>query len=154
MTKEKNNEQQLQHKMTKEFLYNFINKYSLTVLGTTDENNLAQTALVGFIVTPDLKIFFDTVKTSRKFKNLTQNQNISFVFGWDCEQTVQYEGKARLPDQSELDSLLQKYFEIFPDGQDRNANWKDIAYFVVDPKWIRHSDFKEPVKIEEINFDK
>jgi len=139
--------------MTKEFLYNFINKYSLTVLGTTDKNNTAQTALVGFIVTPDLKIFFDTVKTSRKFKNLALKPSISFVFGWDGEQTVQYEGIARHPDKSELDTLLQKYFEVFPDGKDRNVNWKDITYFVVDPKWVRHSDFKEPVKIEEINFD-
>ena len=140
--------------MTKEFLYNFINKYSLTVLGTTDENNIAQTALVGFIVMPDLKIFFDTVKTSRKFKNLTLNPNVSFVFGWDSEQTVQYEGTARHPDKSELDALLKKYFDVFPDGKERNINWKDITYFVVEPKWARYSDFKEPVKIEEINFTK
>jgi general stress protein 26 len=139
--------------MTKEFLYDFISRYSLTVLGTVNEYSSHETALVGFVVTPDLSIFFDTVKTSRKYHNLLANPNISFVFGWDGGQTVQYEGKARIPNGQEMEALLLKYFEVFPDGKDRNKNWKDIAYFVVDPKWIRYSDFSEPVKIQELKFD-
>lgn len=84
-------------RMTKEFLYDFISKHRLTVLATISENNMPEAALVGFAITPDLEIIFDTVKTSRKYKNLLKNPAISFVVGWDGEQTVQYEGIARIP---------------------------------------------------------
>lgn len=105
--------------------------------------------MVGFAITPDLEIIFDTITTSRKYKNLLKNPAISFVFGWDTEQTVQYEGIAKVPTNNELEKLLPYYFKIFPDGIDRKKNWKDLAYFYVKPKWIRHSDFDNN-KIEEI----
>jgi hypothetical protein len=42
---------------------------------------------------------------------------------------------------------------MFPDGVERRESWKNIAYFVVEPKWIRFSDFnKIPPLIEEIEF--
>ena len=139
--------------MTIAFLFDFISSYSLTVLGTVNQNNSPESALVGFIVTPGLKIFFDTVTTSRKYQNLIANPNISFVFGWVGEKTVQYEGIARIPGDKELELLLPEYFKVFSDGKDRNKNWIDVTYFVVEPKWIRFSDFSGPVKIEEMRFE-
>ena len=112
---------------------------------------MRQSALVGIAVTRDLKIIFDTV-TTRKYKNLIINPAIAFVIGWDDEQTVQYEGTARIPKDQQFDELLAVYFEVFPDGRDRKENWKDISYFYVEPRWIRYSNFNEPVQIEEIKF--
>ena len=136
--------------MTKEFLYSFISKNKLTVLATISESNIPESALVGFAITPDLKIIFDTVKTSRKYRNLLNNPTISFVIGWDNEETVQYEGIAKIPTDNELEVMLPCYFKVFPGGKDRKENWRDLVYFCVEPKWIRYSNFNDPVKIEEI----
>ena len=139
--------------MTNDFLYNFIRKYKYGVLATVSPYNVPESACVGIAVTPDLKIIFDTVSDSRKYKNLLLNPNISFVIGCDSEQTVQYEGIAKIPGTNELDKLLQTYFAIFPGGKERKENWKNIAYFCVDPKWIRYSDFNQSSQqIKEIKF--
>lgn len=138
--------------MTREFLYRFISKYRYAVLSTVTEYNRPESALIGFVVTPGLEVFFDTVTTSRKYHNLISNPYISMVIGWDKEQTVQYEGLARIPSKGELDNLLNTYFRIFPDGVERQTKWKDIAYFCVDPEWVRYSDFNTPQVIEEMSF--
>lgn len=140
--------------MTIEFLYNFIRQHKYAVLSTVSKDNMPESAVVGFIVTPDLKIFFDTVSNSRKYKNLILNSNISFVIGWDKEQTIQYEGTAKIPNHKELDVLLKSYFQVFSDGINRKKNWKNITYFSVEPKWIRYSDFNKSIpRIEELNFN-
>lgn len=136
--------------MTTDFLYSFISKHKFVVLSTVSEDNKPESAVVGIAVTKDLKIFFDTVCTSRKYQNLLKNPSVSFVIGWDNAQTVQYKGIARIPDESELGELLEIYFSIFPDGRERYETWNDIAYFIVEPKWIRYSDFSIPQTIEEI----
>ena len=138
--------------MTTEFLYKYIIEHKYAVLSTVTKENLPEAALVGIAVTEDLKIIFDTVTTSRKFQNLNDNPAIAFVIGWDDEQTVQYEGIARIPSESELDELLKTYFDVFPEGVERKENWKDIAYFCVEPKWIRYSNFNQPGRIEELEF--
>jgi len=67
--------------MTPEFVYNFISKNKYAVLSTVTKDNHAEAALVGIAVTPDLTIIFDTVSTSRKYKNLIENPSIAFVIG-------------------------------------------------------------------------
>ena len=138
--------------MTTKFIYNFISKHKHCVLSTVTTNNFSESAYVGFAVTEDLKIIFDTVTTSRKYQNLIKNPSISFVIGWDNYQTIQYEGIAKIPTTNELEVMLQTYFKVFPDGIERKINWKDIVYFCVEPKWIRYSDFNIPQQIDEIEF--
>jgi uncharacterized pyridoxamine 5'-phosphate oxidase family protein len=103
-------------------------------------------------VAPDLKLIFDTVSSSRKYKNLIQNQYVSLVIGWENEQTVQYEGRVIFQSGYEFNKMLGLYFQVFPEGKERSENWKDIAYFVIVPEWIRYSDFNGPLKIEEVDF--
>ena|ERR1035437_2567178 len=139
--------------MTKEQVYNFIRMNKLAVLATVTPDNKSESACMGIAVTSDLTIIFDTVTTSRKYQNLLVNPSISFVIGLDNEQTVQYEGIAKIPTPSELEELLKTYFKAFPDGQYRRDNWEDIAYFYVEPSWIRYSDFNSITpQIEEFNF--
>jgi uncharacterized pyridoxamine 5'-phosphate oxidase family protein len=120
----------LQINRDKEFIYKFISKYKYAVLSTVTRKNIPESALVGFAVTRDLRIIFDTVTTSRKYKNLLNNSSIAFVIGWDHEQTIQYKGTAKIPTKRELDALLKVYFKVFPDGRQRKETWKDIAYFI------------------------
>ncbi len=135
--------------MTTEFLRDFIAAHKYAVLSTVTKDNCAQAAAVGIAVTPELEIVFDTTNTSRKHLNLVRNPSIAFVIGCEGEQTIQYEGIARIPAKDELDRLLDIYFKVFPDGRERRENWKDLVYFCVTPKWIRYSDFNTPQIIEE-----
>lgn len=91
--------------------------------------------------------------SSRKYPNLLGNPAASFVIGWAGEITVQFEGVARQPESgAELARYQQVYFTAYPDGPDR-LSWPGIAYFVVQPKWIRYSDYDQrPPLIEEFSF--
>jgi uncharacterized pyridoxamine 5'-phosphate oxidase family protein len=138
--------------MKTEFLYNFISKRRHAVLSTVTSKGKPEAALVGFAVAPDLRLIFDTVSTSRKYKNLIQNGSIALVIGWDSHETIQYEGRVIIPEGDELNTMLELYFNVFPEGRERRANWKDITYFIVVPEWIRYSEFTVPPVVEETDF--
>ena len=138
--------------MTKEDLFNFIQKRELGVLGTIGPDGAPQSSLVGIAVTRELEIIFDTVKSSRKYRNLAARPVCSFAIGWEGEETVQFEGEAREPAGAELVHYQQVYFAKWPDGPSR-LTWPGITYFVVRPKWVRYSDFGQaPPKIQEFSF--
>ncbi|HEV7594147.1 MAG TPA: pyridoxamine 5'-phosphate oxidase family protein [Gemmatimonadaceae bacterium] len=139
--------------MTKSEIYDFLAIHSLGVLGTLSSDGSPQSALVGIAVTTEMEIIFDTVKSSRKFKNLMSNPACSFVVGWAGEITVQYEGEAWQPQGTALARYQSAYFAKWPDGPER-MKWSGITYFVVRPKWLRYSDFNQnPPVIEELIFD-
>ena len=138
--------------MTKEFLYNFIKKQNLAVISTLSKDNKPEAALVGFAVSPDLEIVFDTVKTSRKYKNLLQNPSVAVVIGWDNETTAQYEGIATELSGGNAAYYKEIYFEVYKDGRERAETWSHIVHFKITPKWIRYSNFNEDGCIEEMLF--
>jgi len=138
--------------MTKPDLFDFIQAQKLGVLGSISPDGAPQSSLVGIAVTPDLEIIFDTVKSSRKYRNLTANRACSFSIGWTGETTLQYEGRAIEPAGDELAHYQSVYFKKWPDGPDR-LSWPGITYFVVRPKWIRYSNFDQrPPSIQEFTF--
>ncbi len=138
--------------MTEAGLYSFLSERELAVLGTIAKDGKPQSALVGFAVTPELEIVFDTVKSSRKYPNLVANPACSFVIGWTGEQTVQYEGVAEECGGEEGERYKEVYFRAWPDGPARQS-WPGIVYFVVRPEWIRYSDFdQDPALIREFSW--
>lgn len=133
-------------------IYSFMAKYRYGVVSSIARSGFPQSALVGIAITSQLEIIFDTIKSSRKYPNLIERPNCSFVVGWGAEQTVQFEGTAIQPKGSDLKRYQEAYFAVWPDGPAR-ANWPGITYFVVQPKWIRFSDYDQhPPRIEEIAF--
>lgn len=136
--------------MQLEQLHRFIHARNLAVLSTVAPNGDPQSALVGIAVSSQLQIVFDTVKTSRKYVNLKACPRISFVIGWDAEVTVQYEGIATEPEGEALREAQSVYFQTWPDGRERQQ-WPGITWFLVNPTWIRYSDF-EAREIEEMTF--
>ena len=139
-------------RMTKAELFGFISGCKLGVLGSVSPEGVPQTALVGIAVTEALEIVFDTLDTTRKFRNLTANCRASFVIGWVGEKTVQFEGEAFLPKGEELDRYKKIYFATWLDGPARQS-WPGMVYFVVRPRWIRYSDFDQrPPLVEEQRF--
>ena len=66
---------------------------------------------------------------------------------------MQYEGEAQELHGSQLKRCHEVYFRAWPEGPSR-LTWPGIVYFVVKPKWIRHSDFDvNPPLIQEFTFD-
>jgi hypothetical protein len=133
-------------------LYPFISQCRLGVLSSIAPTMVPQSALVGIAVTENLEIIFDTVKTSRKYSNLIARPACSFVFGWNGEQTVQYEGIARELGGSDLQRYQNVYFQAWPECVS-HLTWPEIVYFSVVPKWVRYSDFDQnPPLIREFSF--
>jgi pyridoxamine 5'-phosphate oxidase-like protein len=137
--------------MTEMDLYSFMARSKLGVLGSLWQSS-PQSALVGIAVTPQLEIVFDTIESSRKYRNLRMAPACSFAIGWDGEQTVQLEGEAKQLASPELERYQEIYFKAWPDGR-AHLSWPGIVYFIVRPRWIRFSDFdRTPASIQEFTF--
>jgi len=137
----------------KDRVYQFIKQKPLGVVSTINKFGKPEAALVGIAVSDQLEVILDTVKSSRKYQNILQNTSVAIVIGWDNETTVQYEGKAEiLGDDAEAQQLKEIYFEAYPDGRERAQTWSGLVHIKVSPKWLRYSNFNDPVVIEEISF--
>jgi pyridoxine/pyridoxamine 5'-phosphate oxidase len=134
--------------LTNAELYAFMHARRLGVLASTAADGTPEAAVVGYAVTSDVELIFDTTEASRKCQNLRRDGRIAFAIGWDGEITVQYEGIADEPVGEELGRSKAVYFETYPEGVARQA-WPGITYFRVRPRWIRYSDFNEPQRIDE-----
>jgi pyridoxamine 5'-phosphate oxidase-like protein len=137
--------------MEKSELLAYLQSQRLGVLGTLSPVGEPQGALVGYAVTPDLEILFDTVRTSRKYGNMLAHPLVSFTSGSTTghgdERTVQYEGVAEELAGESLARFQPVYFATWPDGVDRIL-WPDITWIVIRPRWIRYSDFNIPMTQE------
>jgi len=109
---------------------------------------------VGFAISDQFEIVFDTLSTTRKAQNLRKNPRIALVVGGlvaGDERTAQYEGVADEPAGAELDRLKQVYYAAYPDGPSR-LNWPNLIYVRVRPTWIRYSDYNsDPPAIVEFD---
>ncbi|HKA79361.1 MAG TPA: pyridoxamine 5'-phosphate oxidase family protein [Xanthobacteraceae bacterium] len=127
--------------MTRKDLHEFIAAHRWAVEATTATSGRPQAAVIGFVVSEALELFFDTLTSARKYANLRASPQIALVIGWDEGCTVQYEGIADEPSGAELARWKALYFARFPDGREREA-LPDIAYIRVKPLWLRFSDFR------------
>jgi hypothetical protein len=127
--------------MNRTDLLAFLRRHRLCVQASLAGTGAPQAAVVGYGVSDDLNIVFDTLGTTRKMANLRRDPRIALVIGWDDEQTVQIEGVADEPAGTELAGVKLVYFAAYPDGPTREA-WKDITYVRVIPTWARYSDFR------------
>ncbi len=137
----------------KDLVYNYIRQHQLAVISTIGSDGKPEAALVGIAVSGNLDIIFDTLKTSRKYHNILANHHVAIVVGWDNETTVQYEGIAEiLGNDDASDNYRQTYYAAWPDGRERAETWPGLVHIKVNPKWIRYSNFNEPVVIKEMEF--
>ena len=138
---------------TRELILNFIKGEKLAVISTVGHDSKPESAVLEFGESNDLELIFDTFKTSRKYKNLQHNKNVSFVIGWDDNITVQYEGVAQELTGEDLKTYQQLYWSKNPKAQ-RWESREGITYFKVIPKWIRYSDLNHnPWLIKEVSFE-
>jgi nitroimidazol reductase NimA-like FMN-containing flavoprotein (pyridoxamine 5'-phosphate oxidase superfamily) len=138
--------------MEKPELLAYLRKHRLGVLGTVSPAGQTQGALVGYAVSNDLEILFDTVRTSRKYQNIAAHPEVSFTIGNTAppqpdERTAQYEGIAEELTGTELDRLRPIYYSVWTDGPQRE-HWPGICWFVIRPRWIRYTDYDIPLTQE------
>jgi len=145
----------LASRSTKGAVLEFMRSQSLAVETSVSSSGVPQAAIVGFVVTDNFEIFFDTVDSTRKAVNLRLNPNIAFVIGGFAEgdeRTAQFQGIADSPAGAELETLKELYFRRFPDGRERQ-NWPGLIYLRAQPTWLRFSDFnRTPPEITEFDF--
>jgi pyridoxine/pyridoxamine 5'-phosphate oxidase len=138
----------------KQKILDFIKSKKLAVISTINSGEKPQSAVVAFSETKNLEIIFGTFSTTRKYKNLQENKNVSIVIGWDEAEniTVQYEGTAEEVKGKELETCREIQLKKNPSSR-KYAYEKEQRYFKIKPTWIRYSDFsKEPEEIFNIVF--
>jgi pyridoxine/pyridoxamine 5'-phosphate oxidase len=133
------------------FIYETMRKFHLAAVASASDDHQPETAVVGIAITADLEVVFDTMRSSRKYRNLMVHPKVALVI-WKNEMTVQYEGEVRELGGPEDDHYRAVYYSVFPDGRERTASWEGLTHFVIRPRWIRYSNFEEPVRIEELRF--
>jgi general stress protein 26 len=138
--------------MTPRALLEFLRGHRLAVQTSVSETVAPQAAVVGFAISDQFEIVFDTLASTRKAQNLRQNPKIALVIGGllgGDERTVQYEGIADEPSGPELALLQQVYYTAYPDGPSR-LSWPGLIYIRVRPTWVRYSDYNTdpPVIVE------
>jgi hypothetical protein len=129
--------------MTPRALLHFLRSHRLAVQASVSETVAPQAAVVGFAISDQFEIVFDTLASTRKAQNLRKNPKIALVMGGFLagdERTAQYEGIADEPAGPELEQLKQVYYKAYPDGPSR-LNWRGLIYIRVRPTWIRYSDY-------------
>jgi hypothetical protein len=141
--------------VTRRHVLQVMREHSLAVQASVSPRSTPQAAVVGFVVTDDFEIIFETVDTTRKVINLRRNAACALVIGGlvsGDERTVQLEGIADEPAATELECLKELYFARFPDGRERQ-HWHGLTYVRVRPQWLRFSDFNQsPPAIAEFTF--
>ncbi len=137
------------HPLTPSQLLSFMRAQPWAIEASVSADGAPQAAVINVAITDRWELIFDTVTQSRKHQNLVRNARVAFVIGCERERTVQYEGVADLPTESELPAIQAYYFERFPDGPTRQS-WPGLVYWRVRPTWIRYSNFNvNPPIIQE-----
>jgi len=134
-------------------IYRFARQHKLAVVATSSISGQPEAAVVGIAITEKLELVFDTLNSSRKYKNIKQNPAVAVVIGWDRDTTVQLEGEATELSGPDAEAYREAYFTVYPDGRERAANWPGLVHFMVKPAWVRYSCFEEPAVIEEFKLN-
>jgi hypothetical protein len=139
--------------LTKEHLalHAFMSRHRYAVVSSVSDAGTPQSALVGFAVTDALEIVFDTMRATRKYRNLIARPACSVVVG-SGEQTLQLDGVAFEPQGDALLRYRDVYLAVWPDGRER-LEWDGLTHLVITPQWIRFSEYDQnPPVIAEVVF--
>ncbi len=138
----------------KKRIMDFMQANMLTVISTVDADmSKPESAVIAFAQKDNFELIFGTKNTTRKYRNLQKNPNVSFVIGWDSDTgTVQYEGIAK--ELSGEESKIHSSTLIAKNPRsEKFVHKEDQRYFLVKPTWIRILDMtKNPDETFEISF--
>ena len=104
-------------------IFNYLQSHNVLTLATVspDGKPLAHTVVY---VSEGATVYFGTYKDTRKAQNILKNPSVAYTVDedyadWDKIQGVQMTGMAAmLTDQKELERIMKKYVEKFPQAAD------------------------------------
>lgn len=129
--------------ITRGELLAFLRTYKYCAQSSRSPEGVPQVALMGAVVSDSFEVFFDTLATTRKLRNLRHDARCAFAFGSTAGgdlRTVQLDGPSDEPRQADLERLKALYFGAFPQGREREG-WPGMTYLRVRPTWLRYADY-------------
>jgi len=106
-----------------EKIQHLLQSQKLAVLSTCGKDCKPYASLVAFIAAPDLKkILFATSRNTRKFANISANNNVALLVNSSSNRESDFQeaaavtitGKADVAEDHERDRLIRKYLEKHP----------------------------------------
>ena len=124
----------------------FLKANEYGVVATIAKNGTPQAATVTYLIDDDFTIYFATRRTTRKYKNLEQNNAIAMVMGTGpAAISVQLHGTTEIIEgearEKTMERFLMKhesYYRIF-----LKMPGYDFAVFKITPTWIRLFNVEE-----------
>lgn len=126
----------------------YIQETNCGVISTADKEHGPEAAFINLAVAPDFGIVFETLITSRKYRNLQTDPRAALVIGGHGRTTLQIEGLVDEPADVVRDDLVTLYYDACPQNTS-HRNWPGLTYLRLRPRWIRYSDYGHPWKVEE-----
>ncbi len=126
----------------------YIRETGSGVLSTSNRQNGPEAAFINLAVTPAFMLVFETLITSRKYRNLRTDPRAALVVGGHGSTTLQIEGLVDEPAEVEREELISLYYDACPQNNS-HRNWPGLTYMRFRPRWIRYSDYGHPWKVEE-----
>lgn len=122
----------------------------LCVLATTSKDGQPEAGVMGYAVKDDLTIVLSTKKSAKKLRNISENNNVALVFGWDFGTlNIQYEGTARVIESGDEYSKTESFF-FSQNPAAAKFRSPDTIFIEIKPSWIRTTDPRNhPPTVEE-----
>ncbi|HSM96891.1 MAG TPA: pyridoxamine 5'-phosphate oxidase family protein [Rhizomicrobium sp.] len=126
----------------------YVKEVNCGVISTADKEHGPEAAFISLAITPDFEIVFETLITSRKYRNLQTDPRAALVIGGHGRTTLQIEGLVDEPGDLDRDELVPLYYKACPQNTS-HQNWPGLTYMRLRPRWVRYSDYGHPWKVEE-----
>lgn len=130
----------------------FLNQFETCVIATVDQDGKPEAATVGFSVDDDFKILVATNQKTRKAANLSKNNKVALVVGFNGPKTVQIEGLAEKVDEAKCQDRINLHFQKVPAAK-KFAGEAGQNYYLITLTWLRFTDYtQKPPIFETENF--
>lgn len=126
----------------------FLNQFDTCVIATTNASSQPEAATVGFSVDEQFKVLIASNEKTRKAVNISQNNKVALVFGFDGPKTVQLEGEAEKINPAENEGRITLHFDKVP-GAKKFAGETGQNYYLITPSWLRFTDYTQQPPIFE-----
>lgn len=133
-------------------LLHLARKRCYAALATSTTAGVPEVAPLRYVVTDDFELVMGTLRTSRKYANLTRNHQVAVVI-WDHEMSIQVEGRFDEPEGAEEERLRTHFATELPREAQLRAGRPNHLFFRITPTWTRYSDFTdEPPRVLTLDF--
>ena len=126
----------------------FLKRHKTGVLSTVSAQNEARSRLLYYVCDDEFTIYFSTLSSTRKFKDITAHPQVSFTVGDEAvPQTLQMEGVvSEITEEQKLESNLASIIEVLMSNSVFywpviKLNEGEVKLLQMKPAWVRWADY-------------